>query len=159
MENQTFTKLYHKLGRKIGPLEALTLQFLADLQQNVFPGKPFFQQQDRIAETLGISIRQVQTYTKKLKALNLITYNRGVGALYYYTVNLKAIDTILAEEEVLGKKLIKIVRGKGERWKDGVNYTNKNSDKERKGYAEKKRKNREPELKKSDAKILDRWQS
>lgn len=102
MQNQTFTKLYHKLGRKIGPLEALTLQFLADLQQNVFPGKPFFQQQDRIAETLGISIRQVQTYTKKLKTLNLITYNRGVGALYYYTVNLKAIDNILAEEEDLG---------------------------------------------------------
>ena len=38
-------------------------------------------------------------------------------------------------------------------------YKNKKSEKERKGYAEKKRKKREPELKKSDAKILDRWRS
>jgi hypothetical protein len=107
-----FWALNKTLCRAIGIEEILLLQHFIDLQFNLFGGKEFFQQQDRMGEELGISVRMIKTHISKLINLNLITcVKKGVPAKNYYFVLedevINLINNPSTKEEKIVSKVVK----------------------------------------------------
>jgi DNA-binding transcriptional regulator GbsR (MarR family) len=90
MVNKTLTK-------KIGIQQTVILQHLIDLQNNVFGGKEFFQQQERLMEEFNLSRRQISQSIDELITLELITCNKkGVPAKNYYFVQEQKVMELLS---------------------------------------------------------------
>ena len=49
----TFLMVRYQLIEKLGPVQAILLEHLIDLQKNIFEGE-FYQQQHRISKRIGI---------------------------------------------------------------------------------------------------------
>jgi len=82
------------LMKEIGLHETLLLQHFIDLQENIFGGK-FYQQQQRIADELGMSVKTIQRIIKKLHSLGYIFVKKeGTPAKNYYLVNTPKITSI-----------------------------------------------------------------
>jgi DNA-binding IscR family transcriptional regulator len=79
------------LARTFGFTATALLQQLIELQCNNFPNGDFYQQQDNLAEKLGISEKILVSARKKLVETDLLIARRGHGAKYYYTVKLDNI--------------------------------------------------------------------
>ena len=87
------------LAREYGFTATALLQQLIELQCQFFPKGDFYQQQDELANTLGISEKVLVSARKKLIEANLLIARRGYGAKYYYTVSLDNITKFFESEE------------------------------------------------------------
>ena len=87
------------LARKFGFTATALLQQLIELQCNNFPNGDFYQQQDNLADKLGISEKILVSARKKLVDANLLIARRGYGAKYYYTVLLDNISEFFEVED------------------------------------------------------------
>ena len=87
------------LAREYGFTATALLQQLIELQCQFFPKGDFYQQQDELANTLGISEKVLVSARKKLVEANLLIARRGYGAKYYYTVSLDNITKFFESEE------------------------------------------------------------
>jgi hypothetical protein len=96
--NHSYWTLNKELVKKIGLAETLILQHLIDLQENVFEGA-FYQQQDRIGEELSLSDWTVKNGIKTLKEAGLIeVVKRGMPSKNYYKVIEKAVVQMIGNE-------------------------------------------------------------
>lgn len=74
------------LARKFGFTSTILLQQLIDLQFEYFPNGDFYQQQNELAKTLGITEKILVSARKRLVDNNMLIARRGHQAKYYYTV-------------------------------------------------------------------------
>jgi len=99
-ENQ-FIKLPYLLIHKIGIIPATVLVHLMDLQRNAFGNGEFYQQQNRMAESLGLSIDIIKRTIKKLKSLGLLKVKKksvnGQPPKNFYDVNVTLYKKMLEE--------------------------------------------------------------
>lgn len=91
----SYTIINKHLMRKIGLDCTYMLQYLLDLQTNVFEGE-FYQQQERLAEEFGWTVYKVQTVTKQLAGYGLLRMRRrGMPAKIYYSINNEQVIAFL----------------------------------------------------------------
>ena len=108
----SWTAINKPLMKKIGLDCTYMFQYLLDLQDNVFDGE-FFQQQDRIAEEFGWTVYKVQTVIKQLVGYGLMSVSRrGLPAKNFYSINdeqvvviLNNLTSILSSENLEDKTL------------------------------------------------------
>lgn len=87
------------LARTYGFHATALLQQLIELQCEFFPNGDFYQQQDKLADKIGISEKVLVPARKKLVEAELLIARRGHGAKYYYTVLLDNITKFFEAEE------------------------------------------------------------
>ena len=93
-----FTMINLKLAKKIGLTEAFLFKYLLDLQENIFSGNEFFQQQSRIEEETGLSEHIIRSTVKRLIDLQLLTSSRkGVPCKIYYYIDYEKCSSVLNE--------------------------------------------------------------
>jgi DNA-binding Lrp family transcriptional regulator len=98
--NQAHWTLNKELVKKIGLAETLILQHLIDLQENIFEGE-FYQQQERISQELSLSDWTVKNGIKTLKEAGLIeVIKKGMPSKNYYKVFPKAVIELMAKEDL-----------------------------------------------------------
>lgn len=84
----SFTVVNKHLTKKIGLTETYLFQYLLDLQDNVFHGEEFYQQQSRISEETGLSEKVIRSTVSELVRLRLLSTNRkGIPAKIYYHID------------------------------------------------------------------------
>jgi DNA-binding transcriptional regulator GbsR (MarR family) len=94
----SFWSVSKELTRNIGFQRAGLLQHFIDLQFNIFSGKEFYQQQERIMEEFGWGKFEVSQHIKDLSKLELITVTKkGLPAKNYYFVNTDKIMELLSD--------------------------------------------------------------
>ena len=87
LSSSSYWPVNKTLCRGIGLQNTLLLQHFIDLQYNVFNGNEFYQQQERIQKTFGISERQVKQSIKTLIELELISCEKkGIPSKNYYLI-------------------------------------------------------------------------
>ena len=90
--SDNFIVINKPLAKSIGLEETYMFQHLLGLSVNCFGGKEFFQQQDRIAEELGLSLYKTKAVIKNLIELGFLTVTfKGVPAKNYYSFNSDAV--------------------------------------------------------------------
>lgn len=89
LSNTAYWVINKELAREIGLEATLLLQHLIDLRENYFKeGTPFYQQQSRLSNELGISEYQVRLATKKLVEMEFVSVKReGIPPKYHWTIN------------------------------------------------------------------------
>jgi len=95
------------LAKKFGFTATILLQQLIELQCEYFKEGDFFQQQDKLAEKLGVSEKVLVAARKKLVLANLLIARRGHGAKYYYTVLLDNITEMFELDIMESSKVTK----------------------------------------------------
>jgi DNA-binding Lrp family transcriptional regulator len=95
------------LAKEYGFTATILLQQLIELQCEYFKDGDFYQQQDQLAEKLGISEKVLVAARKKLVDANLLVARRGYLAKYYYTVLLDNITAIFEVDDSDSPKVTK----------------------------------------------------
>jgi len=114
LSNTAFWVINKELARAIGFEATLLLQHLIDLRENYFKeGTPFYQQQGRLSEELGLSEYQIRNATKKLVSMEFVTVKRtGIPPKYHWTINdvnlYKFFNLIYKDEEIEPMKVKKV---------------------------------------------------
>lgn len=76
---------------------ALVVSHFLSLQEEVFNGKPFYQQQSRILEELNIKLPTLRKIITLLEAKNLLTYDKkGMPAKHYYYINTQELSRVVS---------------------------------------------------------------
>jgi DNA-binding MarR family transcriptional regulator len=115
------------LARKFGFASTILLQQLIDLQFEYFPNGDFYQQQDELAKTLGITEKILVAARKRLVENNVLIARRGHGAKYYYTV---LTDNIIELFESAQEEPSKVTKGHIRKLQNGTANSNKQEHKE-----------------------------
>ena len=86
--SQSYWVVNKRLANEIGLHETILLQHLIDLADSFFKqGKPFYQQQSRLAKDLPLSEHQIRKATKVLVDKEFITAKRsGIPPKYHYGI-------------------------------------------------------------------------
>lgn len=84
--SQAYWIVNKELANNIGLDATVLLQHLIDLQEEFFKNGNFYQQQERLLETLPLKLKAFRAARKVLQDKKLITYKRGHQAKNYYTV-------------------------------------------------------------------------
>ena len=96
-----FIKLPYLLLHKIGIIPTTVLVHLMELQRNAFGNGEFYQQQNRVADSLGLSTATIKRTIKKLKSLGLIKVQKksvnGQPPKNFYDVNVTLYKKMLEE--------------------------------------------------------------
>lgn len=96
--NQAFWIINKKLYREIGLEATLLLQHFCDLEENIFNGA-FFQQQERIMKEFSWSRKKVEDSIKCLVDKKFLTVEKkGLPMKNYYTINHVEIASFLFTE-------------------------------------------------------------
>jgi DNA-binding Lrp family transcriptional regulator len=94
--HSNYTIVQDHLVRKLGAMEAIVLDRLISLCLNNFEGKPFYQQQDNLAKTFGISKSSVIRIITKLSNLDLLSTTKPkYDNKNYYSLNWDNITNLL----------------------------------------------------------------
>ena len=85
---ESYWMINKELAKEMGLEATLLLQHLIDLKENYFKkGKPFYQQQKRLATELGLSEYQIRNATKKLVEMDFVSVKReGIPPKYHWTI-------------------------------------------------------------------------
>jgi len=95
------------LAREFGFTATALLQQLIELQCNNFPNGDFYQQQDNLADKLGISEKVLVAARKKIVDANLLIARRGHGTKYYYTVQLDNVASYFEVDDAVDSNITK----------------------------------------------------
>lgn len=75
---------------------ALLVSHFLSLQEEVFGGKPFYQQQERILQELNIKLPTLRKLITLLEAKKLLTYDKkGMPAKHHYFINTQELYKIV----------------------------------------------------------------
>ena len=117
------------LAKEFGFTATALLQHLIELQCTYFPNGNFYQQQDTLADTLGISEKILVAARKKLVNAGLLIARRGHSAKYYYTVEL---DNVAEYFEVDERSYSNMTKGNIRTLQKGATNIKKQEHKEKK---------------------------
>ena len=122
-----FLKLRKSLLSKLGPIQSIILEHFIDLQQNLFDGE-FYQQQNRIAEFMGISKKIVRANISKLVDLGLLSVVKkslnNQPYKNYYQVNIQKVNDLL-DKQVTKSNISKLQNGTKVGYKKEPTYVTK----------------------------------
>lgn len=109
---QPYWQINKCLAKKLGLIPTLLLSHLEDLLYN-YPNMPdeFYQQYDRLTDSLGLSKHKIQKAVDVLKKKGLISVEiKGMPAKNHFTLHPEAIDELLESENYLAASHQKIER-------------------------------------------------
>jgi hypothetical protein len=76
---------------------ALLVSHFLSLQEEIFGGKPFYQQQSRIMDELNIKLPTLRKLVNLLEAKNLLTYEKvGMPAKHHYYINTQELHKVIS---------------------------------------------------------------
>lgn len=98
LTQSAFWMVNKHLAKYLGSNDAaLLVSHFLSLQEEVFGGKPFYQQQDRILNELNIKLPTLRKLITLLEAKNLLTYEKkGMPAKHHYYLNTQELNKIIS---------------------------------------------------------------
>jgi len=98
LTQSAFWMVNKHLAKYLGSNDAaLLVSHFLSLQEEVFGGKPFYQQQSRIMEELNIKLPTLRKLITLLEAKNILVYEKkGMPAKHHYYINTQELSNIVS---------------------------------------------------------------
>jgi len=100
LTQSAFWMVNKHLAKYLGSNDAaLLVSHFLSLQEEVFGGKPFYQQQSRIMEELNIKLPTLRKLITLLEAKDILVYEKkGMPAKHHYYINTQELSKIVSQD-------------------------------------------------------------